>query len=57
VTKGFVMDDERLKQGKSFGQDYFNELLERIREIRASERHLYQKITDIYAAATQNYKC
>jgi len=52
VTKGFVMDDERLKQGKQFGQDYFDELLERIREIRASERRFYQKITDIYALST-----
>lgn len=49
ITKGFVLDDERLKQGKSFGKDYFDELLERIREIRASERRFYQKITDIYA--------
>lgn len=50
ITKGFVMDDERLKQGKQvFGKDYFDELLERIREIRASERRFYQKITDIYA--------
>jgi len=49
IIKGFVMDDERLKQGKSFGKDYFDELLERIREIRASERRFYQKITDIYA--------
>jgi len=50
ITKGFVMDDERLKQGKRvFGKDYFDELLERIREIRASERRFYQKITDIYA--------
>ncbi len=46
ITKGFVLDDERLKQGKSFGKDYFDELLERIREIRASERRFYQKITD-----------
>jgi len=52
IIKGFVMDDERLKQGKSFGQDYFNELLERIREIRSSERRFYQKITDIYALST-----
>jgi len=52
VTKGFMMDDERLKQGKQFGQDYFDELLERIREIRASERRFYQKITDIYALST-----
>ena len=49
MIKGFVLDDERLKQGKSFGKDYFDELLERIREIRASERRFYQKITDIYA--------
>ena len=54
ITKGFVLDDERLKQGKQFGQDYFDELLERIRvrEIRASERRFYQKITDIYALST-----
>ena len=49
ITKGFVLDDERLKQGKIFGKDYFDELLERIREIRASERRFYQKITDLYA--------
>jgi hypothetical protein len=50
IVKGFVLDDERLKQGgKLFGKDYFDELLERIREIRASERRFYQKITDIYA--------
>lgn len=50
IIKGFVMDDERLKQGKQvFGKDYFDELLERIREIRASERRFYQKLTDIYA--------
>ncbi len=50
IIKGFVMDDERLKQGGVvFGKDYFDELLERIREIRASERKFYQKITDIYA--------
>ena len=50
IIKGFVMDDERLKRGKqTFGKDYFEELLERIREIRASERRFYQKITDIYA--------
>ena len=49
IIKGFVLDDERLKQGKLFGKDYFEELLERIREIRASERRFYQKITDIYA--------
>lgn len=49
IIKGFVLDDERLKQGSKFGKDYFDELLERIREIRASERRFYQKITDIYA--------
>ena len=52
IIKGFVLDDERLKQGKTvFGKDYFEELLERIREIRASERRFYQKITEIYALA------
>ena len=49
IIKGFAMDDERLKQIKHFGQDYFDEMLERIREIRLSERRFYQKITDIYA--------
>jgi hypothetical protein len=49
IIKGFVLDDARLKQGDRFGHDYFEELLERIREIRASERRFYQKITDIYA--------
>ena len=49
IIKGFAMDDERLKQIKHFGEDYFEEMLERIREIRLSERRLYQKITDIYA--------
>lgn len=51
LVKGFVLDDERLKQGRSIGQDYFDELLERIRDIRASERRFYQKITDIYATS------
>lgn len=52
IIKGFVLDDDRLKQGNQvFGKDYFDELLERIREIRASERRFYQKITDIYATA------
>lgn len=55
IIKGFVMDDERLKQGKSFGRDYFEELLERIREIRASERRFYQKITDIYSQCSVDY--
>ena len=54
IIKGFVLDDERLKQGKHFGKDYFEDLLERIREIRASERRFYQKITDIYALSA-NY--
>jgi hypothetical protein len=49
IIKEFVLDDDRLKQGKRFGMDYFTELLERIREIRASERRFYQKLTDIYA--------
>jgi hypothetical protein len=55
IIKGFVLDDERLKQGKHFGKDYFDELLERIREIRASERRFYQKITDIYAQGSIDY--
>ena len=52
VTKGFVLDKERLKNGAEFGKDYFKDLLEQIREIRASERRFYQKITDIYALST-----
>lgn len=55
IIKGFVLDDERLKQGRNFGKDYFGELLERIREIRASERRFYQKITDIYAQCSMDY--
>jgi hypothetical protein len=55
MIKGFVIDDERLKQGKRFGKDYFDELLERIREIRASERRFYQKITDIYQQCSIDY--
>ncbi len=56
LVKGFVLDDERLKQGKqAFGKDYFDELLERIREIRASERRFYQKITDLYSQASIDY--
>jgi hypothetical protein len=56
MIKGFALDDERLKQGKdAFGKDYFDELLERIREIRASERRFYQKITDIYAQCSIDY--
>ncbi len=51
LVKGFTMDDERLKDMRNFGQDYFDELLERIRDIRASEKRFYQKITDIYATS------
>lgn len=51
VVKGFVLDDERLKEGNGLGADYFDELLERIREIRASEKRFYQKIRDLYALA------
>lgn len=56
IIKGFVLDDERLKQGKRFGKDYFDELLERIREIRASERRFYLKITDIYEQCSIDYE-
>lgn len=55
IIKGFALDDERLKFGKRFGMDYFDELLERIREIRASERRFYQKITDIYQQCSIDY--
>ena len=55
IIKGFVLDDERLKLNKRFGKDYFDELLERIREIRASERRFYLKITDIYEQASIDY--
>lgn len=56
IRKGFVLDDERLKQGtRVFGQDYFRELLERIRSIRASERRIWQQITDIYAECSIDY--
>jgi hypothetical protein len=55
VIKGFAMDDERLKNGKYFGKDYFKELLERIRSIRASERRIYQQITDIFAECSIDY--
>ncbi len=56
IVKGFVLDDERLKQMKYFGKDYFEELLERIREIRSSERRFYQKITDIYSLSADYSK-
>ncbi|PZX57834.1 hypothetical protein LV85_00015 [Algoriphagus chordae] len=56
IIKGFVMDDERLKQGtNSFGKDYFKELLQRIRSIRASERRIYQQVTDIFAECSIDY--
>jgi hypothetical protein len=55
ITKGFVLNDEMLKNGKPFGKDYFDELLERIREIRASERRAYQKITDIFEQCSADY--
>lgn len=55
IIKGFVLDDERLKLNKRFGKDYFDELLERIREIRASERRFYLKITDIYEQCSVDY--
>lgn len=56
MTKGFALDDERLKQGKTaFGKDYFRELLERVRSIRASERRIWQQITDIFAECSVNY--
>jgi hypothetical protein len=55
LIKGFVLDDDRLKQGKRLGKDYFDELLERIRSIRASERRFYLKITDIYEQCSIDY--
>ena len=56
MIKGFAMDDERLKQGQTlFGKDYFRELLERVRSIRASERRIWQQVTDIYAECSIDY--
>lgn len=55
IVKGFVLNDEMLKNGKPFGKDYFDELLERIREIRASERRAYQKITDVFEQCSSDY--
>jgi hypothetical protein len=55
IIKGFAMDDERLKNGRYFGKDYFRELLERVRSIRASERRIYQQITDIFAECSMDY--
>ena len=55
ITKGFALNDDMLKNGRSFGKDYFKELLERVRSIRASERRIYQQITDIFAECTTDY--
>lgn len=55
ITKGFVLNDNMLKNGRPFGKDYFDELLERIREIRASERHAYQKIADVFEQCSYDY--
>jgi hypothetical protein len=55
ITKGFVLNDKMLKNGKPFGKDYFDELLEKIREIRASERRAYQKIADVFEQCSSNY--
>ena len=55
IIKGFAMDDTRLKNGRFFGQDYFRELLERVRSIRSSERRIYQQITDIFAECSIDY--
>lgn len=56
IRKGFVLDDDRLKQGTAvFGQDYFRELLDRVRSIRASERRIWQQITDIYSECSVDY--
>lgn len=55
MLKGFILDDERLKNGRYFGRDYFRELLERVRSIRASERRIYQQITDIFAECSIDY--
>jgi hypothetical protein len=56
IIKGFVMDDERLKQGQTvFGKDYFKELLQRIRSIRSSERRIYQQVTDLFAECSIDY--
>ena len=55
IIKGFVLNDDMLKNGKPFGKDYFDDLLERIREIRASERRAYQKITDVFEQCSYDY--
>lgn len=56
MVKGFALDDEMLKNGRGFGQDYFDELLERIREIRASERRAYQKVADVFEQCSSDYR-
>lgn len=56
MIKGFVLDDQMLKNGRAFGKDYFDELLERIREIRASERRAYQKIADVFEQCSSDYR-
>ena len=56
IVKGFVINDTQLKNGRAFGQDYFDELLERIREIRASERRAYQKIADVFEQCSSDYR-
>jgi hypothetical protein len=55
MIKGFIMDDDRLKNGRYFGKDYFRELLERVRSIRTSERRIYQQITDIFSECSIDY--
>ena len=55
ITKGFVLNEKMLKNGKPFGKDYFDELLEKIREIRASERRAYQKIADVFEQCSSDY--
>jgi len=56
IVKGFVLNDQMLKNGRAFGKDYFDELLEKIREIRASERRAYQKITDVFQQCSSDYQ-
>ncbi|MBM3191940.1 MAG: virulence RhuM family protein, partial [Chlamydiae bacterium] len=56
IVKGFVLNDQMLKNGRTFGKDYFDELLEKIREIRASERRAYQKITDVFQECSSDYQ-
>lgn len=56
IVKGFVLNDQMLKNGRAFGKDYFDELLEKIREIRASERRAYQKITDVFQECSSDYQ-